>query len=235
MVFTIALLFLTLTYSNTFACWFVTTLAENNLGGTLPDEIRVLTSLQDLDFYTNMIGGPLPTILQELTDLATLDVEMNMLTGPAFVALPESVEKYRVSLNDLTGTIPDLSALGGLIELWAAGNELSGSLPTSIGGNTKLSSLIIYDNGLAGTLPSELGNLVLEQLTAHRNSFVGTIPEELYQNTDFREIRYVATEYIVHINHFDRIADMTDGSPHACFPFSHFYNCSCLTGWIKIC
>ena len=168
---------------------------ENNLGGTLPDEIRVLTSVQTLDFYMNMIGGPLPTILQELTDLATLDVETNMLTGPAFGALPASVQKYRISLNDLTGTIPDLSALGDLTELWAAGNGLSGSLPTTLGGNTKLSSLIMYDSGLAGTLPSELGNLVLEELAVQKNSLVGPIPEELYQNTDFREIRYVATQH----------------------------------------
>ena len=142
----------------------------------------------------NTIGGPLPAVLQELTALALLDVEQNMFTGPAFVTVPESIEQYRVSLNDLTGTIPDLSTLEALTELWAAGNNLSGGLPTTIGGNAKLSSLIIYDSGLVGTLPSELGALSLEQLTAQENSFVGTIPEELYQNTNLREIRYAMKE-----------------------------------------
>lgn len=163
--------------------------ADNNLGGSIPDDIRLLTKMTMFDVYMNFIGSTIPSILEELTDLATLDLEENMFTGPAFVPVSKNVTNYRVSLNDCTGTIPDLSEFEGLTELWAAGNNLAGGLPTTIGRNTKLASLIIYDAGLTGTIPSELGELDLEQFTAQRNSFTGTIPEELYQNTNLRDFR----------------------------------------------
>jgi len=148
-----------------------------------------LTDLETFDFYMNGIGGTIPTIIDQLTALKTFDVEENMFTGPAFVPVSDTVESYRVSLNDLTGTIPDLSNLGDLRELWFAGNTISAGLPTTIGGNTNLASLILYDTGLTGTLPSELGLLDLEQFTAQRNSFTGTIPEELYENTRLEALR----------------------------------------------
>jgi len=177
-------------YSFSCFCCYKNDAADNNLGGSLPSEIRILTKMTSLDVYMNSIGGTIPSILEELTDLDTLDLEENMFTGPAFVPVSDTVANYRVSLNDLTGTIPDLSGLEDLTELWAAGNNLSGGLPTTIGGNSKLNSLILYDAGLTGTLPTELGELDLEQFTAQRNSFAGPIPEELYENTNLRDLRY---------------------------------------------
>jgi Leucine-rich repeat (LRR) protein len=60
-------------------------------------------------------------------------------------------------------------------------NQLTGTIPTSIGNLTDMLGLHLAGNQLSGTLPSELGNLrKLQELTLNENhSLSGTIPTEL--------------------------------------------------------
>lgn len=177
-----------------FALIYVT--EQNNLEGSIPDELRAMPALQSLDFYKNALAGTLPTVLNELTDLMFLDVEENQLTGPAFVDVTglTKLATYRVSINALTGTVPERwwpdRAPSALTELWFAQNFLVGTLPDTIGVHTQLSSLIFNGNTFTGSLPSELGQLnMLEQLQAQDNKFTSTIPIELYNNKLLRVLR----------------------------------------------
>ena len=83
--------------------------------------------------------------------------------------------------NFLSGSIP--SSLGGLTRLELlvlGGNFLSGSIPSSLGRLTNLEGLFLGGNSLSGSIPSSLGRLTnLELLVLGGNSLSGSIPSWL--------------------------------------------------------
>jgi len=66
-------------------------LAENNITGVIPEEIKYLTGLESLSLYDNKITGTLPKTIGALTSLTELNMNLNCLNG----ALP-------AELNQLT-------------------------------------------------------------------------------------------------------------------------------------
>ena len=89
----------------------------------------------------------MPNSLSTLTDLVLLDLEENRITGLAFtdnILGLESLVSYRISNNFLSGSIPsEISELGELCQLWAAGNLLTGKIPKEIATSRKLESLLL--------------------------------------------------------------------------------------------
>ncbi len=74
------------------------------------------------------------------------------------------------------------NADGRVTSLVVANNNLTGSLPAELGNLSELVDLAFYDNQLTGTIPPELGNLsVLNLLNFRNNSLTGLIPPELGQ------------------------------------------------------
>ena len=84
-------------------------LDDNNLVGTLPSELRSLTSLTSLMLSENKLSGNIPN-LSGLSQLEHLDL----------------------GDNQLNGTIPNLGSLTNLRELHLDHNELSGAI-TALG------------------------------------------------------------------------------------------------------
>jgi Leucine-rich repeat (LRR) protein len=80
--------------------------------------------------------------------------------------------------NQLTGTIPP--SLGNLMQLQSLSlytNQLTGTIPPSLGNLTQLQSLSLYTNQLTGTIPPSLGNLMqLRLLSLYTNQLSGSIP-----------------------------------------------------------
>jgi hypothetical protein len=109
---------------------------NNELFGSLPEEIRVLPEMRSLDLFSNSIGGTIPNVLTSLTNLEFFDIESNVFQGPAFVDLTglSDLQTYRVSRNNLDGTIPQegLADLFSLKELWIASNTIGGPIPTTM-------------------------------------------------------------------------------------------------------
>ena len=70
------------------------------------------------------------------------------------------------------------------------GNGLAGTLPAELGALSQLRSLEIGGNrGLSGPIPVELGNLVnLESLILQANRLMGAIPSELAQAANLRRL-----------------------------------------------
>ena len=69
---------------------------------------------------------------------------------------------------------------GRVTVLALPGNNMSGRLPSDLGGLTKLSALALWNNRLSGTIPPELGRLSeLRNLSLQINRFIGNIPAEL--------------------------------------------------------
>ncbi|MCU0357847.1 MAG: Ig-like domain-containing protein [Cyclobacteriaceae bacterium] len=83
--------------------------------------------------------------------------------------------------NNLTGTLPTtLGSLTGLTSLDLAYNKISGPIPPQLGNLTSLIFLNLSNAQLSGTIPAELGNLNnLLVLLLNNNQLSGTIPSQL--------------------------------------------------------
>ena len=79
--------------------------------------------------------------------------------------------------NELTGRIPDLSALTSLIWMELQQNKLSGSIPSTLNGFTSLTVLNLGENELTGGIPNLSGLTNLAQLHLYQNELTGTIPD----------------------------------------------------------
>ncbi len=83
-----------------------------------------------------------------------------------------------VALNDWHG----VTATPGdtVTELWLHSNNLTGSIPGSLGGLASLNTLNLGSNALTGSIPAQLGNATaLEVVYLQRNQLSGEIPSEL--------------------------------------------------------
>ena len=83
--------------------------------------------------------------------------------------------------NQLSGSIPSsLGNLSNLEFLHISANQLSGSIPSSLGNLSNLEFLHLTFNQLSGSIPSSLGNLSnLEYLDLWENQLSGSIPSSL--------------------------------------------------------
>lgn len=98
-------------------------------------------SIQAFNIYLNSVGGPIPD-LSPWENLMLIDVEQNQFTGPAFpdnLSSNSELLAYRVSMNNLSGTIPaSIAELESLKELWIAENAITGTIPGVVGELTNL-------------------------------------------------------------------------------------------------
>jgi Leucine-rich repeat (LRR) protein len=88
------------------------------------------------------------------------------------------VRSLHLNNNNLSGTIPssigDLTNLGSI---YLYENQLTGTIPSSIENITYLRQLKLNDNQLTGNIPSEIGNLLsLEKIFLENNQLSGSIP-----------------------------------------------------------
>ena len=128
-------------------------MSYNNLRGTIPWELVLLTNLQSVNFDNNRLSGSIPSRINELTQLQIFWAMTNDLTGPLPPTFAPSVANIDVGENALTGTIPTL---------WAT------SMPD-------LDVLSLFLNRLTGTIPSELGVLDLIRFSFFGNVFTGSV------------------------------------------------------------
>ena len=182
-------------------------LGDNNLVGTIPAELRQLSSLHSLKLGLNKLSGPIPPELGELSNLDFLELHANELSGsippelgqlknlsdlllhsnqltgsiPAELGELTELRHLNVNFNNLTGSIPkELGQLAHLRYLRLDGNELTGTIPPELGELTKLETMDLENNALTGSIPSELGQLTdLGWLLINRNELTGSIPPEL--------------------------------------------------------
>ena len=124
-------------------------LADNQLTGSIPDELGSLANLEELWLSQNQLTGAIPTELGSLAKLKELWLSENQLTGEIPVELGSLSNLVKLVLwgNALTGEIPvELGTLANLEELSLSDNQLSGMVPQTLAGLTVLESFRFYNN-----------------------------------------------------------------------------------------
>ena len=137
-------------------------LIDNNLSGSLPEELSALTNLTSLVISNNIgLTGEIPQSLNNLT----------------------SLDYLVLSNNNLSGSIPSsLSELTLLKILMVNGNQLTGEIPSSFGNLSNLVELRMNNNLFEGVIPSELAGLPeIKRLYLNENNLSGCIPPSFSQ------------------------------------------------------
>lgn len=171
-------------------------MANNNLSGSLPDNLAELSSLECLDISNNAFSGELPSGIGNLRSLKNLTLAGNYFTGP----VPESIgglasiKSLDVSRNFLSGSLPaSLTGLRNLVSLNLSHNAFSKSIPTGMELIPTLESVDLSQNQLNGGV--DWNFLMQSSSVIHVDLSVNLLissPKELKSLSDISEtIRYL--------------------------------------------
>ena len=159
---------------NTEGCVTAIEFENNQLGGTIPTELALLTDLEFLGMEEGTTSGTIPTQLGTLSNMFFIDLDFNQLTG----IIP-----------------PELFGLSLLRTLDLNDNQLVGILDPGLGNLVSMEFFQVHNNNFFGPIPSELGNmLALDVFTLYGNDIQGVMPEEVCDlRTDF-ELRFLVAD-----------------------------------------
>jgi Leucine-rich repeat (LRR) protein len=176
---------------------------ENNLVGTLPSELQLLTNMREFLSAANQLRGTLPTELSSSwLALDSLDIEDNALTGNPWPTLWAFANLRRLHVSDnpsldrstFTGsanenatTTLSFSFSPQLQELWMGNTNFAGTLPTELGLLTALGtscarvccqkSLYVGERCVSLTHAPQKNDT--ESLYVFDNALTGTLPSQL--------------------------------------------------------
>ena len=177
--------------------------AGNNLTGTLPEELTLLSTLEQINLSVNDIQGTLPSnfgdldhlqnfymhynnlessipeSIGKLTHLSTFSVNHNIMTG----SLPESMSRMEnltylaLDDNSFFGPLTPLNELSKLTYVYVENYAFKGSLDDTFLGNYSIIDLDMSNNALDGHFPHHLLNQSIQILDLSRNMLTGSLPE----------------------------------------------------------
>jgi hypothetical protein len=148
-------------------------LANNNITGTIPPELAAMTQLINLNLGNcNLDAGPIPSWIANLAKLQYLLLYGNNFNGsiPAELSNLLNLKTLHLAYNQLTGSIPDVSAMSNLYKLDLSHNLFTGELLPGLGNLSKLRYLYLNNNMLSGEVPTALMNLTLHRLWLQENN-----------------------------------------------------------------
>ncbi|KAG7371742.1 RHS repeat-associated core domain containing protein [Nitzschia inconspicua] len=159
---------------------------DNNLIGTIPTEIALLKDLEFWGMERGGLTGTIPTEVGVLTNLLFIDLDFNALSGslPTELYLLTGLTDLDLNDNQLTGNVDQIGVLVNLefLQLHGAYSLIHGKDGWMDISPARL-TLFLLDvtaNEFAGTIPEDMGNLILMRtLTIHRTSFSGIMPESV--------------------------------------------------------
>ncbi|KAL6558213.1 hypothetical protein OROMI_018563 [Orobanche minor] len=137
-----------------------TTLNSNNLMGEIPPSLGNLSKLYWLDLAENQMGGEIP---------------VSSAFGPGLDQLKKA-KHLHFNKDRLSGEIPSqlFNSDMSLIHVLFDGNQLDGSIPSTIGLLETLEGVNLAHNMLYGALPNLTGMNTLNYVDMSNNSFKQT-------------------------------------------------------------
>ncbi|CAB9517668.1 LRR receptor-like serine threonine-protein kinase [Seminavis robusta] len=167
-------------------------LGENNLVGTLSEDVWNLVHLKELDLRKNAVVVTFDGI-GNANSLESLQLSETKVSTMAGISAAPNLQYLHVTNCEVSGNIPDeLFEMTQLKALYLNYNDFAATVPAAIGQLSQLQELYLFHNSLTGTLPSELGLLEsVEILSLGENHFTGTLPQEL---NSLQELRVLALQ-----------------------------------------
>ena len=164
-------------------------LAENNLGGIIPDSFGQLTKLTYFSVESNRLSGIIPPSMFNQSSLTSIDVGLNQIQGSLpldiGITLP-NIQFFSISENQFTGSIPiSISNASSLILLQLSQNKLRGEVP-SLEKLNRISIILFTQNNLGNGgggvndlsfLCSLTNSTYLTRLHINTNNFGGELPK----------------------------------------------------------
>ena len=166
-------------------------LGNNHLTGSIPSSIKNLASLQTLNLRVNNWSGSMEAI-GGLTNLKRLFIDYCQLSDfPEWVRNLQNLSSLSLDGNKIKGKIPEwLGELTSLEYLNLSENEFT-EIPASLGNLVLLKDLYLYYNKLTGDIPENLKNLKrLEKFGIDHNEFTCEIPEWIGELTNLTRMDF---------------------------------------------
>ncbi|KAA3460941.1 leucine-rich repeat receptor-like serine/threonine-protein kinase BAM3 [Gossypium australe] len=157
-------------------------LTNMNMCGSVSPQISRLDRLTNLSLAGNNFTGSIE--MANLSDLLFLNISNNQFNGHldwnyASISNLEVLDAIIIT-SLLYCHLGFYGTLVGLEYLSLAGNDLQGNIPGELGKLIKLREIYLgYYNVFEGSIPLELGNLLLDTLYLHLNQLWGPIPKQL--------------------------------------------------------
>ncbi|XP_059310626.1 receptor-like protein 6 [Lycium ferocissimum] len=152
-----------------------------NLVGPIPESVRNLSQITQLDLSDNYLEGKIPDAFSNFQKLTLLELDNNNFIGPfpsSLVNLTE-LEVLLLGYNSLSGPLPfTANGLQNLRQLDLSGNSLNRSIPSWMLSLPLLSDLWLDSNHFSGPLPEFKTNSI-EMLDMRQNQLSGPIPHSL--------------------------------------------------------
>ncbi|KAL0333530.1 UNVERIFIED_CONTAM: Receptor protein kinase TMK1 [Sesamum angustifolium] len=152
---------------------------NSTTGWSLPSDLQGSAHLKNLSLVRSNLAGPLPEFLGFMSSLEVLKLSLNRLTG----GIPESFKGSLLRIlwlngqsGGMTGPIDVVARMESLTSLWLQRNRFSGKIPDDISHLVSLQDLNLNGNDLVGLIPASLGNMALAHLDLNNNHFMGPIP-----------------------------------------------------------
>ncbi|GMN66859.1 hypothetical protein TIFTF001_035926 [Ficus carica] len=187
-------------------------LRENNLTGTIPTNIGMVSSLTYLDLSTNYLNGTLPLSLANLTQVIELDISRNDITGELDRRLfPDGTSSSKTSLKSLKNLLFQDTFLGGNIPeeignlkflalLALDGNFFRGPIPPCFGNLSELTVLRLSNNHLSGPFPEKIATLSkLSDLRVFTNSLSGVVAVALGNSSSLVVLHLAGNNFTGHL------------------------------------
>jgi Leucine-rich repeat (LRR) protein len=158
-------------------------LSVNKFHGVIPPRISFLTKLVYIDLDSNYLTGEIPASLGSITNLQVVYFSKNQLNGriPDEVMQMPNITQLHLNNNNLSGGIPEVWQMPNILLLDLSVNNLSGRIPQALYNASSLQGLSLASNMLGGTLPSNIGDALLNLMNLYlgSNHFEGHIPASL--------------------------------------------------------
>ncbi|PIM98755.1 Non-specific serine/threonine protein kinase [Handroanthus impetiginosus] len=178
--------------------------------GEIPEELGKLQKLKELDIGTNFLIGSIPSAIFNISSLERIIIASCSLSGPLPLDMCSrssqlqtlslerigkclALKNVELSFNDITGTIP--RSVGNLTRLqtfYVAENNLIGRIPKEIGNLHNLEGLDLAVNNLRGSIPKEIFNIsTLQHISISKNQLTGCLPSNFgYGLPNLQELRF---------------------------------------------